>query len=123
MATTVMWINPFEAETARTPRRLFRQFNHMLQARMGGSVEFLGLGQTAGGRAEFAEIAENLRDPVRREPEDFRLDGQRRKRAGDFVAGRRADLAKGLRENVRGRQLFEQPFVHLVQTSSAADAL
>ena len=38
----------------------------------------------AGGRAEFAEIAENLRDAVRREPEDFRLDRQRRKRAGDF---------------------------------------
>ena len=38
-----------------------------------------------------------LRNAVRREPEDFRLDRQRRKRAGDFIAGRRTDLAKGLR--------------------------
>src|SRR5262249_14365158 len=97
MATTVIRINPFKAQNARTARRLFRQFNHILQTRMGGSIEFLGLDQTPSGRAELADIVKNLRDAVRREPEDFRLDGQRRKRAADFVAGRRTDLTKGLR--------------------------
>ena len=74
---------------------------------MGGGLKFLSLDQMAANRAEFAEIAENLRDVVRRKTEDLRLDRQRGKGAGDFVAGRRADLAKGLRENVRWRELFE----------------
>ena len=89
---------------------------------MGGGLKFLSLDQMAANRAEFAEIAENLRDVVRRKTEDLRLDRQRGKGAGDFVAGRRADLAKGLRENVRWRELFEQALVHLIKILSAADA-
>ena len=64
--TTVIGINPFKAQNARTTRRLFRQLNHISQARMGGGLKFLSLGQMAGNRAEFTEIAENLRDAVRR---------------------------------------------------------
>jgi hypothetical protein len=123
MTTTVIGINPFKAQNARAAQRFFRQFDHILQARMGSGVKFLGLGQTAGSRAEFAKIAENLRDAVRRKPEDLRLDRQRRKGPGDFLARGRADLAKGLRENVRWRELFEQPLIHLVKILSAADAL
>src|SRR5262245_18858060 len=89
MTTTVIGINPFKAQNARTTRRPFRQLNHISQARMGGGVKCLGLSQTAGSRAEFAEIAENLRDAVRRKPEDLRLERQRGKGAGDFAAGRR----------------------------------
>jgi hypothetical protein len=32
-------------------------------------------------------------------------------------------VAKGLRENVRWRELFEQPLIHLVKILSAAHAL
>ena len=88
MTTTVIGINPFKAQNPRTARHFFRPFNHILQARMGGGLKFLGLGQTAGSRAEFAKIAKNLPDAVRRKPEDLGLDRQRRKGAGDFVAGR-----------------------------------
>ena len=65
MTTTVIGINPFKAQNPRTARHFFRPFNHILQARMGGGLKFLSLGQMAGNRAEFAETAENLRDLFR----------------------------------------------------------
>src|SRR6266404_3533959 len=98
MPATIIRVSPFKTKDSRT---------------MGGDNLFSFI-QPFSHLSQFAKIAADVFQAFGCEPENLWLRCQRIERLRDFVAGRSADLAERLSENVGWRKLPQELLVHLI---------
>jgi hypothetical protein len=70
--------------------------------------------------AKIFKIVMDIRNGMRRHPDDFRRVAKNLEHARNFIAGGRANLAKILRQDVCRRQFAKQALVEMVKTLAGA---
>ena len=120
MAAAIIGFRPFEAKDAAL-RRAMNSLGDLPQAFARQSDKSICFRKTSGKSSQFAQVLEDIGHAVWRKPNDLRLVRQGLERARYFVSRRSADMAKGLGEDVSGRELLQQSFIHDIEALPAAN--